>query len=176
MAKMLIGNTLEETAYHEAGHIAVAGAAGLDLKLEGIVIYEIAEDVTDGWAFYWEDKPEWEKILLAVRAGQVAQLRQFPQSEIRGGQPDVKRFFSIVADRFGSNRGGELWEDITASVRSLLDTHWAAVVAVAEALVKSDWIPVDEAEHALAKRKKHLDGDALVAILGKHGVPAQVRR
>ena len=30
--QILIGNTLEETAYHEAGHVVIAGAVGLDLK------------------------------------------------------------------------------------------------------------------------------------------------
>ena len=45
---ILIGNTLEETAYHEAGHIVIAAAVDLDLKAKGIVIYEV-ENVADGW-------------------------------------------------------------------------------------------------------------------------------
>ena len=77
MGRILIGNTMEETAYHEAGHIVIAGAVGLDLRPKGIVIYEV-EDVADGWAFYWEDNQQWTDILTALRAGQLAQLKQFP--------------------------------------------------------------------------------------------------
>jgi hypothetical protein len=175
MEETPIGNTLEETAYHEAGHVVVAGAVGLDLMPKGIVIYEVG-DLTDGWAFYWEDKPEWEGILRALRAGQMAQLRRFPKSEFRGGKPDLDKFYRIVADHFGANRFGELWGAITDKVRSMLDAHWAAVVAIAEALVRGGWIPTESGEHASARRKKHLGGDVLAAILAEHGISAQVRR
>jgi hypothetical protein len=176
MEGILGGNTLEENAYHEAGHIVIAASVCLDLKPKGIVIYEVTREVAEGWAFYWEDRPEWESILMAVRAGQVAQLRQFPKSEFRGGQQDVRNFFAIVENNVGPNRGGEFWERITAKVCGLLDTNWPAVVAIAEAVMRSDWISVDSGEHDLAKRKKHLDGDLLVAILRNHAISAQVRR
>lgn len=176
MEETLIGNTLEENAYHETGHIVIAAVSGLDLKTKGIVIYEVSKEVTDGWAFYWEDKPLWDSILLAIRAGQVAQLRQFPKSEFRGGQQDVKNFFAIVKSQFGENRGGEFWERISGEVASLLKVHWAAVVEIAKALVDSDWIPVEPGEHPLSTRKKVLDGDALITILAKHGISAVVRR
>jgi hypothetical protein len=175
MGQMLIGNTLEETAYHEAGHIVIAGAVALDLKPKGIVIYEV-EDVADGWAFYWEDKPEWEKILLALRAGQVAQLKQFPDSEFRGGQQDVQRFFTIVHQHFEPNCSGDMWQDISAKARRLLHTHWSAVDAVSDALMHANWIPVEHGEHSLAKRKKHLDRHALAAILAAQGISVHVRR
>jgi hypothetical protein len=37
----LIGNSPEETAYHEAGHIVTAAAVGLDLRPAGILIFEV---------------------------------------------------------------------------------------------------------------------------------------
>lgn len=174
MRQILIGNTLEETAYHEAGHIVIAAAVGLDLKVKGIVIYEV-ESVADGWVFYWEDKPDWENILLALRGGQLAQLRKFPDSEFRGAQQDVQNFFSVVQQHFPPNSNGDVWQDISAKVKTLLDNHWAAVEAVADALMHSNWIPVTPDEHPRAKRKKHLDGAALAAILAAHGIPAHVR-
>lgn len=175
MEEVLIGNTLEENAYHEAGHIVIAAVSGLDLKTKGIIIYEVSRDVTDGWAFYWDDKPLWDSILLAVRAGQVAQLRQFPNSEFRGGQQDVKNFFAVVKNQFGENRCGEFWERISGEVASLLDVHWDAVAEIAKSLVDSDWMPVEPGEHPLAKRKKVLDGNALVTILARRGIPTVVR-
>jgi hypothetical protein len=76
--EVLIGNTLEETAYHEAGHIVIASATGLALRPMGVAIWEAVEDVTEGIASYCEDEPEWEKILLALRAREMAQVKQFP--------------------------------------------------------------------------------------------------
>ena len=57
-----------ESAYHEAGHIVVAGAVGSDLRPRGIVIDKV-QNVTDGLACYWEDTEEAETVLLALRAG-----------------------------------------------------------------------------------------------------------
>jgi hypothetical protein len=77
--EVLIGNTFEETAYHEAGHIVVATALGLDLKPRGIVIWAAADvDVTDGLACYCNDTPDMptaRKVLIGTRAGQLAQVR-----------------------------------------------------------------------------------------------------
>ena len=56
----------------------------------GVAIWEAAEDVTEGIASYYEDEPEWEKILLALRAGEMAQVKQFPISSTIGSLPDIQ--------------------------------------------------------------------------------------
>jgi hypothetical protein len=89
--QVLIGNTLEESAFHEAGHIVAASAVGMDLRPRGIVIWEV-QNVTDGLACYWEDAAEVESVLLALRAGQMAQLKQFPMSDRWGSMPDIQAF------------------------------------------------------------------------------------
>lgn len=174
MEETLIGNTLEETAYHEAGHIVAAAVSGLDLKTKGIIVYEVGK-LADGWAFYWDDKPLWDSILSAGRAGQVAQLKKFPTSEFRGGRQDVNNFFDVVTNQFGRNRCGEFWERISGEVNSLLNVHWPAVEEIAKTLMESDWVPVEPGEHPVARRKKVLDGNALVAILARHGISAVSR-
>ena len=173
--QILIGNTLEETAYHEAGHVVIAGAVGLDLKPLGIVIWEVAEDVTDGIASYWEDTAEWEKVLLALCAGQMAQLKQFPCSWTRGSQPDVQVFSKIVNTHFEQDRFREMHDNTNSRVASLLEIHWSAVTSIALALMEGPWIIVEPTEHPKAKRKKHLDGSTLVPILRRHGITAHVR-
>ena len=106
--EVLIGNTLEETAYHEAGHIVIASATGLALRPMGVAIWEAVEDVTEGIASYCEDEPEWEKILLALRAGEMAQVKQFPISSTIGSLPDIQAFATIVEVYFGKNRLREI--------------------------------------------------------------------
>ena len=172
--QILIGNTLEETAYHEAGHVVIAGAVGLDLKPLGIVIWEAAEDVTDGIASYWEDTAEWEKVLLALCAGEMAQLKQFPCSSTLGSQPDGQKFSEIVNNHLGQDRFREM-HDTNSQVASLLEIHWSAVTSIALALMEGPWIIVEPTEHPKANRKKHLDGSTLVPILQRHGITAHVR-
>jgi hypothetical protein len=175
MEQILIGNTLEETAYHEAGHIAVATALGLDLRPKGITIWEAAKDVMDGLAGYWEDETDWDKNLQAVLAGQIAQRRKFPQSDITGAKPDIDSFFKIVREHFAGSVASNIWESVSKKANARLAANWSAVVEIAETLIADEWISVGENEHPLAKRKKRLSGEALVAILSSHNIPARAR-
>ncbi len=172
---LIIGNTLEETAYHEAGHIVVAAVLGLDLRSKGITIWEAAEDVMDGLAGYWDDETDWEKNLQAVRAGQIAQWRKFPKSDTTGGKPDNDYFFKVVREHFPGSLASNIWESVSMKANDLLEAHGSTVVEIAETLIAAEWMSVGEKEHPLAKRKKRLDGEALVAILSSHGISARVR-
>lgn len=171
---MVTGNTLDETAYHEAGHITIAARVGLDLQHKGIVIYEI-ENVADGWAFYWEDNQQWTNILIALRAGQLAQLKKFPSSYFQGAQTDVQKFSYIVEHHFPGLLNSNVWEEITEKTSDMLNVHWSAVEDVACAVINADWLPVAPGEHERATRKKHLDGNAIAAILASHNIQARVR-
>jgi hypothetical protein len=170
--QLLIGNTLEETAYHEAGHIVVASALGLALRPQGIEIYETPECLTDGFACYWEDY-EAEDVLAALRAGEMAQVRQFPESCVLGSIPDGQHLAQAIRICFGQERFREFRDRIDARTCELLDSRWPTVVAVAEAVVQSDWIPVEG--HQQFTRKKHVDGHALVNVLKECGISAHVR-
>jgi len=172
---MIIGNTLEETAFHEAGHIVVATALGLDLRPKGITIWEASKDVMDGLAGYWDDETDWEKNLQAVRAGQIAQWRTFPKSDTTGAKPDNDYFFKVVREHFAGSIASNIWESVSKKANDLLEAHWSAVVEIAETLMAAQWMAVSENEHPLAKRKKKLDGEALVAILSSHRISARVR-
>jgi hypothetical protein len=173
---LIIGNTLEETAYHEAGHIVVAARLGLDLRPKGITIWEAAPDVMDGLAGYWDDGADWDKNLQSVRAGQIAQWGKFPHSNMTGAGPDNDYLFRVVAEHFPGQLAANIWESVSKKADDLLRAYWSAVVEIAETLIAAEWIPVDEKEHPLAKRKKNLDGEALVTILSSHRIPARVRQ
>ena len=172
---LIIGNNLEETAYHEAGHIVVAARLGLELRLKGITIWEAAPNVMDGLARYWESETDWDKNLQSIRAGGVAQWREFPEADIQGQRPDIENFNKIVADHFAGALPADMWQSIGKKTNELLDAHWSAVVEIAKTLIAAEWVSVPENEHPLAKRKKQLDGEALVAILASHRISARVR-
>jgi hypothetical protein len=171
---MVIGNTLDETAYHESGHITIASAVGLDLQHKGIVIYEVG-NVGDGWAFYWEDNQQWKDILTALRAGHLAQLKKFPGSYSLGAEIDLKKFSHIVAEHFPSVIHGNMEEEIKKKANDLLNVHWSAVEDVARAVINAGWLSVAPGEHTQATRKKHLDGNAIAAILVPHNLRVRVR-
>ncbi|HEY1801577.1 MAG TPA: hypothetical protein VGG46_11650 [Terriglobales bacterium] len=173
---LIIGNNLPETAYHEAGHIIVATALGLDLRPKGITLWEAGTDVMDGLAGYWDHETDWDKNLQSVRAGQIAQWRKFPNADTSGAKPDNDYFFNVAREHFPGSVVSDLWESTTEKAHALLQLHWAAVVEIAEALIAADWLPVPEKEHPLAKRKKRLDGKQLMEILVKHGISARVRQ
>jgi hypothetical protein len=172
---LIIGNTLEETAYHEAGHIVVAARLGLDLRPRGIMAWEAAKDVMDGLACYWDDEADWDKNLQAVLAGQIAQWRKYPKSDTSGSKPDNDYFFKVVREQFPGSLPANIWECVGKKANDLLESDWSAVVEIAETLIAAEWMWVGENEHPLAKRKKRLDGEVLVAILSSHGISARVR-
>lgn len=175
MEQTLVGNTLEETAYHEAGHIVVAARLGLDLRPKGITIWEAGKDVMDGLAGYLDDDADRDMNLQAVRAGQIAQWRRFPKSDTTGAKPDNDYFFKVVGEHFTGSIASNIWGSVSKKADALLEAHRSAVVEIAETLMAAEWISVGESEHPLAKRKKHLGGEALVAILSSHGISARVR-
>jgi hypothetical protein len=76
-----------ENAYHEAGHITIAAACGLELLPRGILIYEKASaskallghaDYRDGDL---DDLENRKHVLIALIAGVGAQDRQFPETQ-----------------------------------------------------------------------------------------------
>jgi len=177
----LIGNSPQETAYHEAGHIVIAAAVGLDLRPAGILLFEV-KNVAAGMACYWEDG-EVEPVLQALRAGQMAQQKQFPNSETRGGVPDAQAFSRAVNQIYPPGHVGIMLEKIGIQVLELFAKYWRGVVEVAEALLKKDWAGVEVAdgkylsadERLVVKRKKQLKGNEIVEILERHGILARVR-
>jgi len=172
--RMVIGNILDETAYHEAGHMTIAARVSLDLQQKGIVIYEVG-NVTDGWAFYWEDNQQWKDILTALRAGHIAQQKKFPGSYSLGAEIDFKKFSYIVEQHFPGVVHSNMEEETKKKASDLLNTHWSAVEDVARGVIAADWLPVAPGEHERATRMKRLDGNAVAAILASHNFQARVR-
>jgi hypothetical protein len=143
---LIIGNNLEETAYHEAGHIVVATVLELDLRPNGITIWEAAPNVMDGLAGYWNHDTDWQKNLQAVRAGQIAQWTKFPNTDTTGSKPDNDYFFHVAKERFPETVASNLWESTSKEAHALLRLHSAVVIAIAETLIRKEGSPTAQAE------------------------------
>lgn len=89
-----------------------------------------------------------------------------------GGGEDDRRIFDIVRKHF-NGQWSDMDEKIDAQVDALLERHGGALEAIAQAVLEGNWKPANNGEPAI--RKKQLDGNALVAILEKHGISAVVR-
>jgi hypothetical protein len=153
----------------------VATALGLDLRPKGITIWEAAPNVMDGLAAYWDHETDWENNLQAVRAGQIAQWRKFPNADTTGAKPDNDYFFKVARKHFPGTVVSNLWESTSKKADSLLQQHWPAVIEIAEALITAKRLWVPENEHPLAKRKKTFNGDQLIDMLARHSISARVR-
>jgi hypothetical protein len=173
---IVVGSTLEATAYHEAGHIVVAGLVSLPIRQRGLTIWGAANESTGGAVDCQELNERWEDQLLFLRAGAWAEKKKFPNASVASGaRGDDSRIFDIVLKHLNS-QWSDMDEKIETQVDILLDDHWDAVVAVVEAVIESPWKPLDADDHPKIrewfKRKKNLDGHTLAGILKEHGISA----
>ena len=173
--EIIAGNTVEETVYHEAGHIVAACALGLPLRPKGIIVYEVGDGVGDGYACYGEDEQPPEAVFMALLAGVKAQRTEFPGSWIGGATSDESKMRKIAEVHF-QGRWHEVLDRLSPQVDELLREYWGAVAAVAESLLGAAWEPLEIGEdpNNKAKRKRQLPGDSLLSILKQHGILTHV--
>lgn len=177
---VIVGNSLEPTAYHEAGHIVAATVAGLTLRPAGITIYEITETVTSGFAAFWKANVDGtplnvlqrEGMMVALLAGINAQLKISSESTAGGGD-DIDECAKLLNEHYPHDQ--HMQDRINERVQALLREHWNAIVAIATAVMQVPWTRVKDAEFPEANRKKQLAADAIVIILGRFGITAIVQ-
>lgn len=179
---------LECAVHHEPGHIVVAVALGLKLRLEGIIVDSCAQ----GLACYCR-KPNGsdilrERVIVATFAGFYAEMR-FRQE--RGyAIADPAEWFHNSCD--GREARGLLSElsiehlsngsvpatqlKLQSQSKQLVEQHWAAVESLATALLAKnyeDWKPLKSGmKLSNAKTAKYLTGEEVVRIMALHGLIA----
>jgi hypothetical protein len=177
----IVGNSLEPTAYHEAGHIVAAAVEGLTLRPAGITVYRITETVTSGFAAYREknvdgtpfDDLKREGMMVALMAGVNAQVKVSGEGTAGSGN-DADKFMKLLDEHYKDD-WNNTQDRIYARVQLLLKNHWGAVVAVASAVMEATWAPVEPGEFPEAQRKKQLDGNSIATMLKELGITAQVQ-
>ena len=138
------------TAYHEAGHAVVALALGRPVHKVSILP---SRDKL-GWCEYkkgvFRPSDDWlEREVLIALAGMAAEARHTGTYAREEAGRDLKFARSLLVSRAGDRRADRLERRLLAKVEALLgdDETWAAVEAVAAALLASGEISGRAANH-----------------------------
>jgi hypothetical protein len=175
-------------AYHEAGHIVVAGAKGLRLRHEGIIVDSYGE----GLACYCKQSDgtdvSRERIIVATFAGFYAESRFRGERGYPTTAPEVwfpRSGDGLYASRLLSEISVEHllnWNvpatqaKLQNESKQLIEEHWSAVEALAASLLAKEfeiWKPLKSgAVLSQAATAMYLSGEEVVRILGWHGMTA----
>src|ERR1700704_1087485 len=179
----------ESVAYHEAGHIVVAAAQGLRLSRRGIHL----DSDGRGMAYYKYRKtkrfgpPEInrESTIVATYAGLIAQKEFHPDCSIKGADTDGDSIGELLREMDAEDDSPFLHlasdaakVELEKESERLLKIHWAAIVAVATALLgEPDTIRYsDEPEPywSLLQYEKMLNGERIIEILKNFDIYASL--
>ena len=141
----------EATAYHEAGH-AVAALA-LDRPVVKVSIQPDRDRL--GICFFgkavFRPSQDWlEREVLIALAGMAAEARHTGQYDHAAASRDLRYAHELALQRAGNDRQAErLQRRLLSKVEHLLEqeSHWAAVVRIAAALIEQGEISGRQARH-----------------------------
>lgn len=138
------------TAYHEAGHAVVALA--LDRPVHKVSILPSRDKL--GWCEYKKGvirpSEDWlEREVLIALAGMAAEARHTGTYAREEAGRDLKFARSLLVSRAGDRRADRLERRLLSKVEAMLgdDELWAAVEAVAAALLENGEISGRAAKH-----------------------------
>jgi hypothetical protein len=114
-------------AYHESGHSVSAMHMGLGVDFATIV----PDGARLGRVRHDPAKNADDEISILL-AGTLAQLKAYPNAPVDNGG-DMDRIERAAARAWGRYSSQHL-DRLTASTRALVDRHWQAITAVADAL------------------------------------------
>ena len=176
---------LECAAIHEAGHLVVAAVQGLRLRPEGLGIDPSAA----GLACYCKDPGESdlsrERVIVATYAGFKAEERfrqdrryPFPKQEgivIRGDWVEALEVIGKLS-YFSNDRAPTIQRELEDRSEQFVAQNWAAIQALAAAVLTKDWVPLiplkSGGEWAKKDTAKYVAGDEIVKILAQFGIVA----
>ncbi|MFQ3650023.1 MAG: cell division protein FtsH [Gemmataceae bacterium] len=141
----------EATAYHEAGHAVAALALG-----RPVIKVSIQPDRDRmGICFFgkavFRPSHDWlERELLIALAGMAAEARHTGHYDRQAASRDLRYAHELALQRAGNDRQAErLQRRLLSKVEHLLEqeSHWAAVVNIAAALLEQGEISGRQARH-----------------------------
>jgi ATP-dependent Zn protease len=137
------------TAYHEAGHAVVAHVLGERIELVTLEAVEHPQGTKHGLTRNWvtgQRTEILEKKLQIRQAGRLATLKAFGTSN--GGSYDLRACRQAFKDHGGSWPEAQVQTHMarsSACALIILELHWRAVEALANALISQRILSGDEA-------------------------------
>lgn len=181
----------ESVAYHEAGHVVVAAARGLPLSRHGMHL----DSDGRGMAYYkfrktkrfygGPSKISRDDTLVATFAGLIAQQKFYPECSVLGADDDnnfIDEHFQEMdaEDSFPSLSCASLMAqtELRQESEKLVERHWAAIIALATALLAEPDTPrysnEPDPNWSRSQFEKMLSGERIIAILEGFDIRASI--
>jgi len=175
-------------AHHEAGHVVVAGALGLRLRSEGIMVDTAAE----GLGCYCKEPGESdtlrERVMVATFAGCFAENR-FRQEQL--SLPPLDYFSIIWSLDWWEARGiatklsntylagrsvSAIQDELEQQSKDIVAENWPTIEAVASSLLAQAWEPTKPLnsgkEWSTQSMAKCISGERVAEILKRFSITA----
>jgi hypothetical protein len=163
---------VKSAAYHEAGHVVVAIAQGLPILQEGICI----DRNGGGLARYVESSIGLEQVVVAIKAGYMAQERFYPGCPYAFAYVDVDKVLKLLETVYTNRPLLDAAQDrLNLVCRRLVSKHWNAIETLATSLWAKNWEPqrADRRWSADADEKR-MEGAEIVDRLRSYQLEAVV--
>jgi len=172
---------VESAAYHEAAHVVLAVALQMPLRDRGIHI----DPFGCGIAYYWYRNPdggrnvgrevEREKSIISGYAGFIAQRKFYPECRPAGSWCDSNQAIKLLDEMYPNRDDWFAARDrLCEESRRLVEQHWGATVALAQALWSSPWTPqppsAKEKRWSECEEEKRMEANEIESILHTFGL------
>jgi len=181
---------LESAAHHEAAHIVIAAAVGLDLRPDGVLVADNADGIAVYASIPADSNESCEAVVLASEAGWWGESRfvaerhpELPEREpphLEDYDLSWRAMGKLTPEYLNGQSHKACYLKLRDRSKHLVKQHWLAIKAVAQAVLVQEPEPIETfvalgpwtTSKGAAIR---LRGDVIVEILSRHGVVAVCR-
>jgi hypothetical protein len=181
-----LAKQIESTAYHEAGHMTAAivqampiRASGLYVDLQGCGVANYFERPLTDLGMTELDSKERKLTIIALFAGQVAQLKFYPGCDSNGWTHDLSKIYTLCRQLHPTKEQAqiEIREDLRERTKKLMDKFWPIVGELAKALLAKPCsaMPPEEIKAGWGKGEvRYMSGPEVVALFARHNITAKI--
>jgi hypothetical protein len=177
---------IASAAYHEAGHMTAAVVQAMPIRASGLYV----DFQGCGVANYFErpvadlgmtelDLKERKLTIIALFAGQIAQLKFYPACDSNGWTNDLSKIHTLCRQLQSKDEEAQIKirEDLRERTKKLIDKFWPIVEELAKALLAKPCsaMPPEEIKVGWGKGEvRHISGQEVVALFARHNVTAKI--
>jgi hypothetical protein len=177
---------IESAAYHEAGHMTAAVVQGMPIRAAGLYVDLLGHGVAN----YFDrsekdlgttplDIKELKLTMIALFAGQVAQVKFFPECDQSGWWKDLIRIGTFSRQLHPSDENLQISSrrEFRERAKNLIDKHWTIVEELGKALLAKPSCPMPPEESAEPwgfGEVRHMTGEEVVEFFARHKVRTKI--